>query len=241
MTARVTLVVPVYNEGEQITPCLERIVDGVEIPFEVLVVHDMPEDTTVPYVSGFGDERIRPLLNEIGPGPARAIRAGFAAATAPTIVVTMGDGSDDIGAVGHMVRLVERGFVVAAASRYTAGGAQVGGPFVKRTLSCLAGLSLYHLGRVGTRDATNSFKAYSKAFIDQVGVEAEAGFEVGIELVAKARRFRRPVAEIPTIWLDRSEGESRFQTRKWIPVYLRWYLFAFGPRLTVDQLKGSVH
>jgi hypothetical protein len=31
------------------------------------------------------------------------------------------------------------------------------------------------------------------------------------------------VAEVPTTWRDRTAGESRFQTRKWIPHYLRWY------------------
>ena len=60
--------------------------------------------------------------------------------------------------------------------------------------------------RVGTRDATNSFKAYSTEFVRQVGIESDAGFEIGIELVAKARRHRLPVAEIPTIWLQRDTG-----------------------------------
>lgn len=236
MTPRVSLVVPVYNEGERITRCLEAITDAVSVDFEVLVVHDTPEDDTVPFVEKFGDRRVRAVLNTIGPGPARAIRAGFEAAAAPTVVVTMADGSDSLGAVDEMVRLVERGFVVVAGSRYMPGGAQIGGPLMKTTLSRLAGLSLYYFGRVGTRDATNSFKAYSKGFIEEVGVVSESGFEVSIELVSKARRLRRPVTEVPTIWLDRAEGESRFQVAKWLPVYLRWYRFAFGPRLAPSDL-----
>ena len=149
------------------------------------------------------------------------------------------DGSDDPQQIDQLARLVERGVVVAAASRYAKGGQQVGGPFLKGALSRLAGLSLHWLARVGTRDATNSYKAYSKDFIDEVGVEADAGFEVAIELVAKARRLRRPVVELPTIWLDRTEGESRFRVRKWLPLYLRWYRFAFGPRLTPEQLRAA--
>ena len=43
---------------------------------------------------------------------------------------------------------------------------------------------------------------------------------------------RLPVAEIPTIWLDRTTGQSNFQLRAWLPRYLRWYRFAFGPPLT---------
>ncbi len=228
--------VPVYNEGERIVRCLEAIDDAVSVDFEVLVVHDMPEDDTVPYVKKYDDSRVRTVLNTIGPGPSCAIRAGFAAAEAPTIIVSMADGSDSLDVVDEMVRLIERGFVIVSGSRYMAGGAQVGGPFVKRTLSRFAGLSLYYLGRVGTRDATNSFKAYSRAFVQKVGVTSDAGFEVGIELVSKARRLRSPVTEVPTIWLDRTEGTSRFRVAKWLPVYLHWYFYTFGPRLQAADL-----
>jgi hypothetical protein len=129
------------------------------------------------------------------------------------------------------VQLVERGVVVAAASRYTHGGQQVGGPFLKGQMSRLAGLTLFWFARVGTHDATNSFKAYDAEFVRRVGIESEAGFEMGIELVAKARRHRLPVAELSTIWLDRGLGPSNFQLQAWIPHYLRWYRYAFGRRL----------
>ena len=83
---------------------------------------------------------------------------------------------------------------------------------------------------VGTHDSTNSFKAYSKSFITEVEIESDKGFEVGIELVAKAHRNRRMIAEVPTIWIDRSIGESNFQLRRWLPQYLRWFFYAFGPK-----------
>ena len=117
--------------------------------------------------------------------------------------------------------------------RGTAGG----GPLLKTTLSRLAGRSLHLLARVGTRDATNSFKAYSGAFLRDVDIDSRHGFEIGIELVAKARRLRLPVAETPTIWLDREHGVSNFNVAGWIPHYLRWYFFAFGRRLTPDQVR----
>jgi hypothetical protein len=59
-----------------------------------------------------------------------------------------------------------------------------------------------------------------------------------LELVAKARRLRLPVAEVPTIWLDRSFGVSNFKLLAWLPQYLRWYMFAFGPPLAVDSVRG---
>ena len=143
----------------------------------------------------------------------------------------MSDGSDDPRQIEDLARLVERGVVVAAASRYTQGGQQVGGPALKRTLSRTAGLTLYWFARVGTRDATNSFKAYSTAFARSAGIDSRDGFAIGLELTAKARRRRLPVAEIPTIWLDRTVGQSNFKVARWIPQYLRWYLHAYGPRM----------
>jgi hypothetical protein len=116
------------------------------------------------------------------------------------------------------------------------GGQQVGASFLKRTLSRLAGRTLKTFARIGTRDATNSFKAYAIEFVRDVGIDSRAGFEIGLELTAKARRLRRPVAEIPTIWLDRAYGVSNFKISKWLPAYLRWYRFAFGRHLTIEQL-----
>jgi hypothetical protein len=104
-------------------------------------------------------------------------------------------------------------------------------------MSRMAGLSLWALARVGTRDATNSFKAYDVGFVRSVGITSSAGFEIGIELVAKARRARLPVAELPTIWLERHQGVSNFKLVSWLPHYLRWWGFAFGPRLTIDEIR----
>lgn len=228
--------VTAYNEGEAITTCLDRIAEQVTLPYEVLVVYDSEDDTTRPPTERYAaaDPRVRPTLNTLGRGPAKAIRFGVGAATAPVVVVTMADGCDDPSQIDALTRLVERGVVVAAASRYARGGQQVGGPVLKRLLSRTAGLTLHWFARAGTRDATNSFKAYDRRFIGEVGIESEHGFEVGLELVAKARRARLPVAELPTIWLDRSFGVSNFKLAKWLPRYLHWYLYAFGPRIPVS-------
>jgi dolichol-phosphate mannosyltransferase len=235
---RVSVVIPVYQEGEAVVACLERIGREVLLPAEILVVHDTPDDPTVAYANQVAarDPRIRTVLNTYGPGPANAIRFGIDVARAPVAVVTMADGCDDPRQIDDLARLVDRGVVVAAASRYMPGGQQVGGPRLKRLLSRLAGHSLHLFARVGTRDATNSFKAYDTAFVRTVGIESRTGFEIGLELTAKATRLGLPVAEIPTIWLDRQLGESHFDLGRFIPAYLRWYRFAFGRKLRLEQL-----
>ena len=235
-----SVVIPAYNEGERIVSVFDRLFESVRLSCEVLVVVDDPGDMTVPTVEEYArkEPRIRCLVNAYGPGPANAIRFGIEAAAAPVAVVTMADGCDDPAQIDDLVRLVERGVAVAAASRYMPGGQQVGGPVLKGMLSGMAGRSLRLLAHTGTRDATNSFKAYSTDFVREVGIDSRAGFEIGIELTAKAKRLGRPVAEVPTIWLDRQAGISNFKIAQWIPGYLRWYRFAFGPRLTAAQIRA---
>ena len=241
MSLAISVVIPVYNEGEAILPVLDRIFDAVESECEILVVVDFEEDTTVPVLRAYSERepRLKTVVSTYGRGPANAIRYGIDQVANPVVVVTMADGSDDPRQIDDLARLVERGVVVAAASRYTASGQQVGGPMFKAMLSRAAGTSLGFLARVGTRDATNSFKAYSTEFIREVGIHSRSGFEIGLELTAKARRLRRPVAEVPTIWLDRTTGASNFHLAEWIPRYLRWYHFAYGRQLSTEQVTDQ--
>ena len=134
MTATlVSVVVPAYREAEGIARVLDRLTEGVSLGFEILVVVDDRDDPTVAAVSDHAgqDQRIRTLVNTYGRGPANAIRFGIDHAQYPVVVVTMADGSDDPRMIDPLARLVERGVVVAAASRYSPGGQQVGGPALK--------------------------------------------------------------------------------------------------------------
>jgi glycosyltransferase involved in cell wall biosynthesis len=236
---RISIVIPAYNEDDNIIPVLDRMFESVRLTCEVLVIVDSEDDTTIPVVNEYAQKepRLRYLVNTYGRGPANAIRFGIDSSAGPVAVVTMADGCDDARQIDDLARLVERGVAVAAASRYMAGGQQVGGPYLKGKLSQMAGRSLQLLTHTGTRDATNSFKAYSTEFVRAVGIDSRDGFEIGIELTAKAKRMRLPVAEIPTIWLDRQAGMSNFKVARWIPKYLRWYRFAFGSRLTPSQVR----
>ena len=235
----VSVVIPAFDEAAGIARVLDRLVEGISLDYEILVVVDDESDSTVAAVREHRGDRtqIRTLVNTYGPGPANAIRFGIDQARHRVVVVTMADGSDDPRLIDPLARLVERGVVVAAASRYSSGGQQVGGPALKSAMSRAAGRSLGVLARVGTDDATNSFKAYDIDFVREVGIDSRSGFEIGLELTAKARRLRRPVAELPTIWLDRTIGESRFDLTAWVPKYLRWYRFAFGSELSVPEVR----
>lgn len=226
------IVLPVYNEGEAVEPVLRALSAGVATPHELVVVYDFDGDTTVPVVAQLADDipGLRGLRNDLGRGVLNAMKAGIAGTTAPYVLISMADGSDEPHVVDPMVALARGGADVVAASRYMRGGHQVGGPLFKRLMSRTAGLTLHWFAGVPTHDPTNNFKLYSRRFLDATTIESEAGFELALELTVKATLQGRRVAEVPTTWRDRTAGQSNFKLRKWLPHYLHWYRVAFVGR-----------
>jgi glycosyltransferase involved in cell wall biosynthesis len=229
-----SVVIPVYNEGEAVAPVLRSLSDALRTPPELVVVYDFDGDTTVPVVERLAADipELRALRNDLGRGVLNAMKAGIAGTSGELVLISMADGSDEPGLVEPMVAMARGGAAVVAASRYMRGGRQIGGPLVKRTLSRAAGLSLHWLAGVPTHDPTNNFKLYRRDFLDSITIESEAGFELALELTVKATIAGRRVAELPTVWRDRTAGQSNFKLRKWLPHYLRWYVAALRARIS---------
>ena len=228
-----SVVMPVYNEGEAVEPVLRALDSAVRTPHEILVVYDFDGDTTVPVIVRLTPEidGLRGLRNDLGRGVLNAMKAGLAEARGSYLLISMADGSDDPACIDSMVELARSGADVVAGSRYMRGGRQIGGPPLKRLMSRVAGLTLHWFAGVATHDPTNNFKIYRRQFIDSVRIESSAGFELALELTVKATLAGRPVAELPTTWRDRTAGQSNFKLRAWLPHYLRWYGVAFRGRL----------
>lgn len=234
-TPVLSIVIPVYNEGENVVPTLRGVVERTRTrPLEVLVVHDFDEDTTVPVVKRLQAEmpELRLHRNTLGRGVLNAMKSGLRAARAQYVLVSMGDGSDDPDDIDRMYELARAGADVVAGSRYMRGGRQLGGPLLKRSMSRAAGLSLHWLGGIPVHDATSNFRLYSKRLLNQVTIESTGGFELGIELTVKAYLLGMKVAEVPTTWRDRTAGTSRFQLWQWLPRYLKWYRAGIAGRFT---------
>jgi len=225
-------VMPVYNEGRNVKAAIDGLYAALPSPKRVLVVYDFEEDDTVPVVRELqqrftGLELIR---NRHGRGVVNAIRTGIEDANGDVVIITMADLSDDTSIIPEMVRRIQAGEAdIVCPSRYMKGGHQFGGPFVKRTLSRLAGLSLRFAG-FPVHDATNAFRAYRRTLLQSLTIESEGGFAYSLELTAKAHAAGWKVVEIPSTWRDRSAGESRFRLMKWLPQYLKWYWFALTNR-----------
>jgi hypothetical protein len=122
-----SIVVPVFKEGEAVEPVLRALTAGVTSSHEVLVVYDFDEDPTVPVIERLHAElpAIRGLRNDLGRGVLNAMKAGIAASRGEYVLISMADGSDEPHVVNAMVDLARDGADVVAASRYMRGGRQV--------------------------------------------------------------------------------------------------------------------
>ncbi|MFN4258199.1 MAG: glycosyltransferase [Gemmataceae bacterium] len=223
-----SLIVPVYNEAENFPALLAEVERWVPAPFVMYVVYDHEADTTLPVARQLAQTRpwLRLTRNQEGRGVIGAIRTGFQAARSGPALVIMADLSDDLRVIPDLLKLYQQGYRIVCPSRYMSGGRQLGGPWLKKMLSRSAGWILYHLAGFPTHDATNNFRLYDAELVQRLGIESRGGFELALELTAKAFRRGVPIAEYPATWRDRVAGQSRFQLRKWLPRYLYWFGYA---------------
>ncbi len=234
---KIDVIIPVFNEGRNIKRTLDSLaanVKNIEAHFNVNIIYDMEEDDTLPVVRDIrgGYPYAIVLVKNEKSGACNAIKRGLRDSSADFMLVTMADMSDDYSALPMMVDKAREGYDIVCASRYMKGGKLYGGPFLKQAMSRVSGISLHFLRRIPTHDITNSYKLYRARIIRMIEIESTGGFEIGMEITAKAYLAGAKITEIPTRWWDRTQGESRFALMKWLPRYLKWYFFLLLGRRT---------
>jgi glycosyltransferase involved in cell wall biosynthesis len=236
---KLSLVIPVYDEEDNILPFLIELVDKVKIPHKALIIYDDAKDSTLNKEKEA--RSIHPhiifIKNRYGRGVIKAFKTGFATADTEYIVPIMADLSDMPETVNAMYRKIQEGYDLVVASRYVKGGAKIGGPLLKAVLSRLANLSIYYLSDIPIHDLTNAFIMYRKEVLDRIQIRSTGGFEITMEIIAKSYRQGYKIAEVPTINRDRSAGKSKFQLFHWILKYLYWYIYILLYSLK-KRLKG---
>ncbi len=238
---RLDIVIPVYNEGANILRTLQSLTKAMTTPFRVLICYDREDDDTLPAIrdsrDALGDLDVQFVRNR-GKGAHGAVVSGFAASEAPFVLMFPADDDYNAGMLDAMVAHAETGCDIVCASRFMPGGSMVGCPWLKASLVRVGNFTLYHLARLPTRDASNGFRLFSRRVLDEIAIESDRGFSYSIELLVKTHRLGWRIGEVPASWFERTQGASRFQVIKWLPMYLRWYRYAFA---TTYLRRGPRH
>lgn len=227
-----SIIVPAYNEEENIISVIEKIESLLDPGYELVVVNDHSTDKTAALVRELADRypNIR-LVDNLGPkGFANAVKCGFANSKGELVIPVMGDLCDDLHTLKEMIEKIDNGYDVVCGSRYIKGGARLGGSRLKGFFSAFAGWSLYYLLGIPTHDIANAFKIYRKKVIDSINIESE-GFEISMELPLKAYYAGFKITEVPTVWHEREKGKSNFKMFNLAPNYLKFYLWGIKKRI----------
>ncbi len=236
---RVTVVVPTYNEADNIETLI-RAVRQVSPEVNVLVIDDGSPDGT----ADRADELARTIGNvqvvrrdrKDGLGAAYRACLRLAIEQGADICVQMdADLSHDPASLPALVAVVQHGADVAIGSRYVPGGITLNWPRRRRWVSRWG--NRYAAGILGLaiNDVTAGYRAYSAQALERMtfdSITAE-GYGFQIEMTYRIVRLGGKVVEFPITFRDRMEGESKFTgsiMREALGLVVRLWIADFGGR-----------
>ena len=170
MPPELDIVIPVYNEGGNIVATLAGLAGAVTTPARVLICYDHADDDTLPAIKGNPQAHAGlpiTFVRNAGRGAHSAVMAGFAASTAPFVLMYPADDHTNAPMLDPMMALAHGGCDIVCASRFMPGGAMVGCPPLKAALVRTANFTLRHLARLPATDASNGFRMFSRRVIEQ--------------------------------------------------------------------------
>jgi dolichol-phosphate mannosyltransferase len=229
----ISIIVPVYNEAENINKFLDLVIKTIRYPYELLICYDSSSDSTIPKVKIYQKKfkSIKLVKNIYGFGVLNAIKSGINKSKGDFLVIIPADLSDDPKTINKMYLKMLEGYDIVGATRFSKGGKKIGGNIIKSYLARLAGISTPLILGIPITDLSNGFKMYKKNVFKKVNINSNEGWVFTTEIIIKSFYYGFKLSEVPAIWRDRVAGKSNFKLRKWLPGYLYWYIWGIKKRL----------
>ena len=208
---------------------LDSLSEHVKSNFRVLLCYDLEEDDTLSAIRAHPkyDFEIVFIRNE-GIGLHGAVITGFNASTAQSVIMMPADDSWNARIIDQMFEMQSNGADIVCPSRFMKNGSVEGYPALKLLIVRIAAFCLYQLAFIPTQDPTNGFRSFSRRVIDSIPIESTIGGTFSIELLVKCHRLGWLIEEIPSRWIERDKGNSKFKMWNWIPFYLKWFFYGFA-------------
>jgi dolichol-phosphate mannosyltransferase len=223
-----TILMPVRNEGINLRIMLKMLRVIVEVPHEVVIVHDTPDDESLDVLSQLPpDQAVRAVHNTLGRGVVNAIRAGVAAAEGRYVLIFAADEVGPVLAIADMLALMDSGCEFVSCTRYSHGGRRLGGSIVGGVLSRIANKTFHWMAGSVLTDCTTGIKMFRRDQFEQLHLESRpVGWAVAFEMAIKAQMLGLVLGEVPIISIDRLYGgKSTFRLGPWTAEYFRWFLW----------------
>ena len=224
---KLDIIIPVYNEDENIVRLLKSLEDEIVCNFRVLICYDSESDKTLKYVKN-GNIINKEILLVKNPrqGPNSAIIEGINSSNAEIILIYMADDFENIKLINKMIDLIDSGNELVIPSRFIPGGRMRGAKKIKKMITIIGSYLVYYLARIPFKDCTNAFKMFSKNLKDKIKLESTTGFTFALELTTKSYLSSFKIIEIPSVWIETKDRKSNFKIYKWLPYYIYWLLYS---------------
>ena len=220
------ILIPVFNEDETIVKTIENIFSAVKYDYKIIICYDYDEDPTLKIIKeSFPHNSKIVFVKNFAQGFNNALISGFKSSTAKAVLVFMADDHINHNIINLCYEKFTEGYQVVCPSRFIRGGKMTGNPFLKGIITKLVSFFLFNFTSFPIKDSTNSFRLFSKELINKVKIESNKGFTLSLELTAKAHRLGYKITEIPTIWVERNKGKSRFKLFPFILPYTKWLYY----------------
>ncbi len=221
---KASLIIPFKNEREYAALTMATAFDFLTErgqDFELVAVDDS-SDGTYEILEEFRRSHDNVVLIKGGdpPGYGKALKRGFAAATGDIVMPFNGDLCDSLDDVMSYIRHIEGGYDMVFGSRYMGGGKILDHPSAKVVLSRLGNLFLQKLFGVECSDITNTFKAYRRDVLEDVGPQSD-GYDLGLETALKAFKKGYKYITVPVVWKGRVYGASKMVVAKSMATHLK--------------------
>ena len=187
---KLSILIPARNEEMNIKIMLKVLHAIMEVPHEILVICDSPEDTTIPVVRNIQKDytNIKLIYNNYGQGVINAVNAGIKASEGEYILIFAADEIGPVLAIDDMISLLDEGCDLVSCTRYAYGGRRLGGSLIGGILSRLANKLFYVLSGSMLTDATTGIKMFKKKVLDQIILESRPiGWAFIFELAIKVQ------------------------------------------------------
>ncbi len=214
----ISIVIPTYNEKENIKKLIPRIFKVLKSP-QVIVVDDNSQDGTAELVQSMQKKyRIRLIRRPRKMGIGSAYKTGFKAADGDLIFEMDADLSHNPDYLPEFVKAIESGYDVAIGSRYVNGGAIVGWGLYRKSLSKGANILSKAMLSCNINDVTTGFRAYKKPALLSIDFEKikSDGYSFQLEMLYKLYKNGYKIKEIPIIFKDRKVGRSKLGRKEMI-------------------------
>ena len=235
----IAIVIPTYNEKETLPSLIEKIFDKIRPLVEelhVIIVDDSSPDGTADIARNLGEkfQKISVIQRPTKMGLGAAYKDGFTHVLQKlesNLVVQMdADHSHDPSELANMIeKIVDYDFIIA--SRHVTGSSVTGWGFSRKVTHSIAGAIAKVSANIDIEDCTSGFRMFKRSALEKIEfdkIEAD-GFAFQIEVLYQLKQKGFRGLEVPTTFVNRTEGESKMSSSEVIQ-FIRMCLSYIGKK-----------